>query len=273
MQTIEDSYIITSMVRKKLRTLVHLDYRWAFRYYTKKLKLYVHYFWSILLRRKCFTVDIRGLKIRLGFNNYYQHHMAYNIAHGGHEREMFDLWREASKNARIIADLGGYDGIFSIIAALSNPDSHTYIFEPEPTNIKQIKRNLALNNISNVTVVEAAVSDTNDTVLFDRHVGGTGGKIVNDNGYEVTATTLDSFFEGKQYPTLMKIDVEGAEQKCLEGATKLLKEKPRILLEAHWAFLPRYGSDLQSLLKLVELHGYEKLWLDETHVANHYWLN
>ena len=108
---------LLSMVRKKLRTLVHLDYRWAFRYYTKKLKLYVHYFWSILLRRKCFTVDIRGLKIRLGFNNYYQHHMAYNIAHGGHEREMFDLWREASKNARIIADLGGYDGIFSIIAA------------------------------------------------------------------------------------------------------------------------------------------------------------
>jgi len=70
-----------------------------------------------------------------------------------------------------------------------------------------------------------------------------------------------------------EVNVEGAEQKCLEGATKLLKEKPRILLEAHWAFLPRYGSDLQSLLKLVELHGYEKLWLDETHVANHYWLN
>lgn len=184
---------------------------------------------------------------------------------------MLNIWREASMGKHIVADVGGYDGIFGIIAALGNPLSSVYIFEPEPINFKQIQKNIELNKLSNVKLVESAVSDQHGTVHFDRHIGGTGGKIAN-KGYEVRCTTLDTFFSGKPQPTLMKIDIEGAEGRALSAAGNLLASKPAILLEAHWAFLPRYGDSLQSILTMVNRYGYKTLWLDETHVANHYWL-
>ena len=256
------------VIIKKLKTLISLDIAWAFKYYKKKISIYSYYFISKILRVKFWETNIRGLKIKLGFNNYYQHHIARNIAHNGNEKEMFNIWREASRSKHTVVDLGGYNGIFGIISALANPESKVYIFEPDPTNCKQIRKNISLNHLSNVELIESAVADKNDTVHFDRHTGGTGGKISKE-GCEVSCITLNTFFKNKDNPTLMKVDIEGAEQRMFEGAKQVIKSKPEILLEAHWAFLPRYGDNLESSLGIIKEFGYKTLWLDGTNVANH----
>jgi hypothetical protein len=80
----------------------------------------------------------------------------------------------------------------------------------------------------------------------------------------VQATTLEDLAEKLPAPTLVKIDVEGAELGIFNAGDSLLKKKEvTFLVELHpWAY-PEYKSDFERLLSKLDAYGRKVSLLDD----------
>jgi hypothetical protein len=77
---------------------------------------------------------------------------------------------------------------------------------------------------------------------------------------EVSLTTYDQFAdqEGLRTPSLIKIDVEGAEMKVLSGMKALLSRRapPPVILEVSEWSLKQMGSSKDELFELMMSYNY-----------------
>lgn len=263
--------------QKKWQTLKNINWRWAWKYYRKRAKIYLLYFISKLKGRAFWELPVDGLTVKFGFIHPYHHLFARNLVMGIHEADLFVMWKKQAEAATVtIFDLGGYNGIFGILAAKANPAVTVVIFEPDPGNFKQIEQNIALNNLTNVKAVQVAVADKSGVVSFSAHDGGTSGNIVAGSGdYQVPCITIDDWVaQNNTMPSLMKFDIEGAEYRALLGAQKTLREAPKcnILFELHHNFLKRFGDTEEVVWKFFKELGYDAIWLDTSEFNHHYWV-
>ena len=260
---------------KKFKTLIHLDWKWARKYYSKKAKTYFLYYVSLLLGRKYLSGTVDGIEIKLCFFTPYHHLIAYGIHKGKQEPWMMLMWKKAAENNNVIYDIGGYNGIFGLVAAKANPNATVIIFEPSKINAEHIRQNIKLNNLQNCSLQQMAVSDKKGIVSFSsKKTQGTADHITyitkgeekNDDGVE--SIDLDSL---STVPDLIKIDAEGAEFSILKGAEKTLSRKPQILLEVHPHYLEKYGVREEDLWSLLRNKKYGWWFLDSTSdLTSHY---
>jgi FkbM family methyltransferase len=138
-------------------------------------------------------------------------------------------------------------------------------FEPSPSILPLLKRNLAANAIQNVEVVELACSDQIGEVEFfvgdHHHISSLDGAWASQGKgrlapISVGSTTLDAFFYGTKaaprLPDLIKIDIEGGGVFALKGMDRCLSEsRPLVWIESHTPHEDRAIS--QMILK----HGYQ----------------
>ena len=155
-----------------------------------------------------------------------------------------DLFAELLGPESVVWDVGANIGFYTLIAARL---SKTVVaFEPLPVNIAAIRRNLDLNEMNNVTLVEGAVSDHEGRAELELHGEQTWAKLDTSADTEfkrsnarvpsltVRLLTLDEQLNTLRAPSLVKIDIEGAEVAALRGARRLLKDvRPIILCELH----------------------------------------
>ncbi len=163
----------------------------------------------------------------------------------------------------ILYDIGSCIGLYSIHAA--GYCRLVYAFEPDPGFQKRIARNIRLNHIKNITTLPLAVSDkAGEVTLYTDGVGGRSPSLENlgqKNIVGVPCNSLDKLIEEKKIlpPSVIKMDIEGAEFLALSGAKDLLcsKHRPRLIfLEVHPQFLEQFGHTSQDLEKFLEEHGY-----------------
>jgi len=133
------------------------------------------------------------------------------------------------KRSDIVLDVGANIGIFTCKVALEV--NHVYSIEPEPNNFELLKKNVEINELKNVTLINYAVSDAEETLYFER----TGGSAkAQKKGIPIKAKTLDSILEelGNPKITVLKMDIEGYEMKALSGFSKYnyIRE---IIIETH----------------------------------------
>ena len=121
----------------------------------------------------------------------------------------------------VALDIGAYIGTHAMLMGrLAGPESRVYAFEPQRKLHRELRRNIDLNGLANVTALKYVIG----AAL------GEGGVAVGTGGERVEMRTLDSF--GFQNVSLVKIDVEGFENEVLAGAERLLREnRPVILIE------------------------------------------
>lgn len=151
---------------------------------------------------------------------------------GLYESSKVRMFSERVGEPDSVFDLGAHAGYFSLIAAKLG--AHVVAVEPEPQNLLYLRRHIERNGLSqSISVVEAVASSDEGTV----RIGGRGryeSKITLDGELTVDATTIDRLTEEFGAPTLLKIDIEGAEAGALEGAPKTLSaERPTIFLATH----------------------------------------
>jgi FkbM family methyltransferase len=144
-----------------------------------------------------------------------------------------------------VIDVGANIGCFSMLAAKRvGPTGRVIAAEPAEAAYGQLCRNLALNAVSNVTPIRAAVGAKDGKARFHVHgistlsslhdtVDGheTGARIV-----EVQVVSLETLFEttGVEYCDYMKIDCEGEEYAILDSMTPALASRiGQITLEVH----------------------------------------
>ncbi len=160
-----------------------------------------------------------------------------------------------------VFDVGANAGFYTLaFSRITGPAGRVVAFEPLGRNCAKILRHLALNRIGNVTLVQAAVSDSTDIVSFEPGENDFVGGIAAGSPYLIPALSLDDFVARRNLPDpdLVKIDVEGAEADVLRGSREILKRaRPRILLALHGETA---ASDCFNILQslnytLRSLHG------------------
>jgi FkbM family methyltransferase len=165
------------------------------------------------------------------------------FALGTWEPEVQEALREIVEPGSVVWDVGAATGFHALILSrLVGAAGHVVAFEPFPQNIELLRRNLALNDVENVEVVELALSDTPGESHFARMaddevtVGLMSDAEAGTDSVVVQVTTADALADGGevQLPRLIKVDIEGAEIAFLAGARGMIeRQSPALLIEVH----------------------------------------
>jgi FkbM family methyltransferase len=162
-----------------------------------------------------------------------------------HEDEILDQFDP--KPGDTVVDVGAHIGLYSLIAAKRvGPSGKVIAIEPDPENCSLLQRNVELNKLTNVTILERAAFSSNSKLklyLPGKERGFTklstlmANRAVTENFLEIDATTLDYLMvmQGIAQVNWVKIDVEGAELEVLKGAAVTLSESKDValLIEVH----------------------------------------
>lgn len=176
---------------------------------------------------------------------------------GDYERAVQKVLVEHLRGGNIFYEVGAHIGYFSLLAAsLVGRSGEIVAFEADPVNVGVIQEHFRRNSLAHARVVPMAVWSKAGSVRFTR---GSELSSLNAGGVlesspwgfhsdviEVEAIALDDYVQSHRAPSLVKIDVEGAELHVLNGARCLLSRyKPLVLCEAH---SPELASQVEDWL-------------------------
>jgi FkbM family methyltransferase len=152
-------------------------------------------------------------------------------------------WIDSMEEGDVLFDIGANVGIYTVYAAI-NRKVKVCAFEPLAANYFLINKNIETNGLSDVArayclalndidiIGSFHVSDTgfgSALSSFNDPVDYKGDHYVAQFEQAMLGMSLDSFIEKYQpdFPTHLKIDVDGIEDKIIDGAVKTLAD-PRI---------------------------------------------
>jgi FkbM family methyltransferase len=160
------------------------------------------------------------------------------VVGGSYEPDLTALFVRMIRPGSVIFDIGAHLGYYSLLASmLAGPRGRVLAFEPNPNNLRYLRKHVAMNRMWTVDVLPVAVSDREGEAAFEFGTGSGTGRLVPKGSLRVTTTTVDAVAaERRVAPGFLKIDVEGAEVKLLEGATETLRSaRPVVFLSTHGA--------------------------------------
>lgn len=162
-------------------------------------------------------------------------------------------------------DIGANIGIYSAFFKLAANEGEAIAFEPHPDNQQSIKENSFLNSVE-IRIIGVALSDKDDQLLLQQigEEAGAGEHQLTEKktgeGIEVDVVPLDRSIikENIDPPNIVKIDVEGAEQKVIAGAKETFSaENCRVIYcEIHSEKLSDFDSSERELKRLLSDYGY-----------------
>ncbi len=183
------------------------------------------------------------------------------------------LFRELLQPGMVAVDVGANIGYFSLLAStLVGPTGVVLAFEPDPVNYSLLKKNVRLNRAANIRLNQTALSDTEEqlSLFIDSHNKG-DHRIWAPAGesrkrIEVNSTTLDTYLsKAGIVPSFIKIDVQGAEGKVLEGMKgTLCDSRLKSLIMEFWpAALRKCGTDPARMIQQISDAGFKIRVVDE----------
>ena len=187
-------------------------------------------------------------------------------AYGG-EEEFTHLIVDELKSGEVLYDIGACVGLITIHAVRKK--CRVVAFEPDPNFRSRLERNILLNGISNVQIIDKAVSDSiGEAVLYTDGVEGNSPSLCEfgERGRVVVHTVaIDCLLKNSDipFPDIVKVDIEGAEMLALKGMQKLLAsdKRPRVIfIEIHPEFLSAFGSSCESVKSYISSFGYEEVY-------------
>ena len=158
-------------------------------------------------------------------------------------------------------DIGANLGIWSWMAKTAAPDCQVHLFEPFDGVLPHLEETIRLNRLAGVQLHPLALSDHTGVDTFRSNaLDSTTGTLVEgiktageklyrekDRTVKIQTATLDSL-DIVPGPTVIKIDVEGAEHLVIKGAIGTIeKHKPILFVETREQTLPPILSLLAHL--------------------------
>ena len=184
---------------------------------------------------------LRGLKWIAGSSNH-------GCWLGSYEYDKQKTFEKMVARGGVVFDIGANAGFYTLLASvLVGPQGRVFAFEPVPLNLRYLNEHLRLNNIKNVSVIDAAVAECAGVAHFDSGRNPSMGHLAADGSLTVRTVGLDEMVKAGKLPppNYMKIDVEGAEANVLLGAKSVLTGiQPMIFLATHGKELYRTCYEL-----------------------------
>jgi FkbM family methyltransferase len=134
-----------------------------------------------------------------------------------------------------VYDIGAQAGFYTLFfSPLVGAAGRLYAFEPCPYEARFLVDHARINRLTNVQIIQAAVSEHAGFVGMTVDRGMTQNEVCNssDSLLIVPSITLDG--SGFAPPEVIKMDVEGAESAVLNGARQMLrKARPVVFVALH----------------------------------------
>lgn len=179
--------------------------------------------------------DYRSKKLLFAIlNNWYQYDFA--TLDGSHEKNYphyFDLDFIKCKD-EVFVDLGAYigDTILDFVNTYGE-DCYQKIYAYEISNdtIDFLKKNTS--QLANIEIRQKAIIDENGNMYIGENSVDASANTVEEKGtHEIETTYLD--YDIKEPITMIKMDIEGSEQKALLGAKNHIQnDHPKLLISVY----------------------------------------
>lgn len=147
-------------------------------------------------------------------------------------------------------------------------------YEPNPITYKLLSVNTYF--LQNVEVNNFGLSDTSKELnlsVLKGNIGGSSATINHNSGinHKIELIKLDDLNENVTGNiALIKIDVEGMEEKVLMGAKNTINKYRPIILFELWS--SSFENRTSSTIRFLENAGYNMYILTESHYSNNKWL-
>jgi FkbM family methyltransferase len=175
-----------------------------------------------------------------------------------------DKWIEPGS---LVIDVGAHIGFFTLaFAGRVREGGAVLAFEPAEDNARLLRWNLARSGATNAVVVCAALSDRSGAGVLYLNPAHPGDHQIFRNETDrptrpVRLLTLDEYLEAEgfpQAPSLIKVDVQGAELKVAKGMIRTLEKFPAaaLLVEFAPSALAAAGDSAGALLAFFQERGY-----------------
>jgi FkbM family methyltransferase len=168
-----------------------------------------------------------------------------------------------------VVDIGANEGFYSVFAAdrVGN-QGRVIAFEPSEREANRLAQNVELNAATNVTIETWAIADCDGHAILklceyghegQNTLGDFAHPVLQEGTQPVRLMALDSYFV--VHPTeridLMKLDVEGSEERVLRGAQKTLAQfRPVLLIEMNDRSLQWQGSSCRDIAQFLRSIDY-----------------
>jgi len=218
-----------------------------------------------------FCVSVRDQDLVFSTEEEFPKRLLFPQFEGGKifEESVTNLLLDMLQDDSCFVDVGCNFGWYSCVVAKSATNRTVFAFDLDDSNVRLTEKNVQLNGCSNVSIHHCAVSDSVGKIQYRRRQGQAADtfqiehnlssqQASDEDVVEVDAITLDFFFRDRsQIPTVVKIDVQGAEFMVLEGMRDILRlKKPMLLVEIHPLELPKFGKASSDVFELLKTYGY-----------------
>jgi FkbM family methyltransferase len=188
---------------------------------------------------------------------------------GDYEPHLTAVFERYCRPGMTVVDVGANLGYYSLLAArLVGPSGRVVALEPNSENCRLLLSSLRLGRVGNVDLVPIACDTTTGWAYYSTHVGSNGGLVDDDDllgrpGLVVPTFRLDDVVHERV--DFLKLDVEGAEGRVVQGATRILEQdRPVVTTELKEEMLGRVSSmSLAEYLGFFEARGYAPVMLDK----------
>lgn len=183
----------------------------------------------------------------------------------------YPMLRAMALGRRCVLDVGANMGLTAMImAGAMEPDGALIAFEASEHACTLIRRNVQLNGLeSRIQVVNAVLAERSGLLIdfyWDNASGGASiipGYLNHRQPIRKVTLALDDFVEQTGLkPDLIKIDVEGAEGRVLDGLRRTMEWlRPLIVAELHSWEGTSLSQNAAAILTGLPLIDYEMVYL------------
>lgn len=178
-------------------------------------------------------------------------------------------------HGKTVYDVGSHIGLLALFFSRAvGPTGHVIAFEPNPETFTTLSKNIALNQRSNVRLLNVGLGEKRDRLelIYGEYDGGLGtldkgrqAKLLRDERRMVVKRAwvavypLDELMTAESLPApdFVKIDVEEYEFPVLLGMRSTLQRiKPALVVELHGASPAAFSANVEQVVDLLLAYDY-----------------
>lgn len=237
-----------------------------------------------------FSKDTSSFSIKLGKYTYWlrrsdAHYSLQIYTEIFKENDHFLIDTLLSKDSHVVIDLGAHVGFFTLKLKQLYPKCKVIAVEADKPLFNLLKKNISVNNLKHVEVVNKAIAATNETIPFyySLNAGVLGSKYLHtlkrgfrvwlkDNMIkrtEVKGITLSSLMKEfkLEHVDLIKLDIEDMEYEVLKGSEKVLDNVKAIVMQWH------NPKTRDKVISLLSKHGFGVAYYEPRDYGDIYFTN